>query len=238
MIPIRDTIRSSISPVVNWLLIAANALVFIYELSLPPDSLNQFIYSFGIVPANLDLSQPLMLAANPTPLISFITHMFMHGGWIHFLSNMWILFIFGDNVEGRMGHTRYLVFYLLSGLAAGVAQTLVAPNSTVPSIGASGAIAGIMGAYLVLFPGARVVTLVPVIFFFWTFELPAIFFLGFWFISQLFSGIMSLPSAGLTGGVAWWAHIGGFVFGILLHRLFLKPRRSDYPYAYTDRTGY
>ncbi len=238
MIPIRDTIRSSISPVVNWILIAANALAFAFELSLSPQALDQFISNFGIVPASLNLSQPWMLISNPLPLITFFTHMFLHGGWVHILSNMWILFIFGDNVEGRMGHFRYLVFYLLSGLAAGLTQTLIAPESSIPSIGASGAIAGVLGAYLILFPHARVVTLVPIIFFFWTMELPAIFYLGFWFISQLFSGIMSLPTAGLMGGVAWWAHIGGFVFGILAHRLFIKRRRSEYSYNFPDRPAF
>lgn len=226
MIPIRDTIRSSIPPVVNWVIIAANAAVFLFELTLSPGYLDQFVNNFGIIPARLNLTNPLSLLSNPLPLYTFFTHMFLHGGWLHFLSNMWILFIFGDNVEGRMGHLRYLVFYILAGLAAGLTQTLIAPSSTIPSIGASGAIAGILGAYLVLFPSARVVTLVPIIFFFWSFELPAIFYLGFWFVSQLFSGIMSLPHAGLMGGVAWWAHIGGFVFGVLFHRLFIKRKRN------------
>ena len=141
---------------------------------------------------------------------------------MHFLSNMWILFIFGDNVEARMGHGRYLVFYLLGGIIAGVTQAVISPSSNIPAIGASGAIAGVLGAYLVLFPHSRVVTLVPIFFFFWFIDIPAIFYLGFWFISQIFSGLMSLPTAGLVGGVAWWAHIGGFVYGVFLHHFFIR----------------
>lgn len=227
MIPIRDTIRSKTFPLFNWLLIGANTLVFLYELSLSPQSLEQFITSFGIIPEQLSLNHPLALLAAPLPIITLITHMFLHGGWVHFLSNMWILFIFGDNVEARMGHARYLVFYILGGIIAGLTQALIAPNSSIPSIGASGAIAAVLGAYLVLFPHARVVTLVPIFFFFWFIDIPAIFYLGFWFISQLFSGIMSLPTAGAVGGVAWWAHIGGFVYGIFIHRLFVKASSKE-----------
>ncbi len=227
MIPIRDTIRSKTFPLFNWLLIGANTLVFLYELSLSPQSLEQFITSFGIIPEQLSLNHPLALLAAPLPIITLVTHMFLHGGWVHFLSNMWILFIFGDNVEARMGHARYLVFYILGGIIAGLTQAFIAPNSSIPSIGASGAIAAVLGAYLVLFPHARVVTLVPIFFFFWFIDIPAIFYLGFWFISQLFSGIMSLPTAGAVGGVAWWAHIGGFVYGIFIHRLFVKASSKE-----------
>ncbi|HSQ27719.1 MAG TPA: rhomboid family intramembrane serine protease [Anaerolineales bacterium] len=222
MIPIRDTITSKTFPLFNWLLIVANTLVFLFEISLSPQTLEQFINSFGVIPQQLSLLRPWALVDNPTPLVTLLTHMFLHGGWVHFLSNMWILFIFGDNVEARMGHGRYLVFYLLGGIIAGITQAVIAPASNIPAIGASGAIAGVLGAYLVLFPHSRVVTLVPIFFFFWFIDIPAIFYLGFWFISQIFSGLMSLPTAGLVGGVAWWAHIGGFAYGIFLHRLFVK----------------
>ena len=222
MIPIRDTITSKTFPLFNWLLIAANTLVFLFEISLSPQTLEQFINSFGVIPQQLSLLRPWALLNNPTPLVTLVTHMFLHGGWVHFLSNMWILFIFGDNVEARMGHGRYLIFYLLGGVIAGITQAVIAPSSNIPAIGASGAIAGVLGAYLVLFPHSRVVTLVPIFFFFWFIDIPAIFYLGFWFISQLFSGLMSLPTAGLVGGVAWWAHIGGFVYGVFLHRFFVK----------------
>lgn len=228
MIPIRDTIRSKTFPLFNWLLIGANALVFLFELSLSPQALEQFISFFGIVPQQLNITRPLALIENPLPAATLITHMFLHGGWLHFLSNMWILFIFGDNVEARLGHFRYLTFYILGGVVAGLTQVLIAPDSSIPSIGASGAIAAVLGAYLVLFPHARVVSLVPIFFFFWFVDIPAIFYLGFWFISQLFSGLMSLPTAGAVGGVAWWAHIGGFIYGVFIHRIFLKPSSSDY----------
>ena len=227
MIPIRDTIRSKTFPIINWLIIGANALVFLFELSLSPQSLEQFISAFGIIPEQLNILQPWVMVANPLPLVTLLTHMFLHGGWVHFLSNMWILYIFGDNVEARLGHFRYLFFYILGGVIAGLTQVLIAPNSSIPSIGASGAIAAVLGAYLVLFPHARVVSLVPIFFFFWFVDIPAIFYLGFWFISQLFSGIMSLPTAGAVGGVAWWAHIGGFIYGVFIHKLFVKRTPSD-----------
>lgn len=229
MIPIRDTITSKSFPLFNWLLIAANTLVFLFEISLSPQTLEQLINSFGVIPQQLNLLRPWVLLDNPTPLVTLLTHMFLHGGWVHFLSNMWILFIFGDNVEARMGHGRYLFFYLLGGIIAGVTQAVISPSSNIPAIGASGAIAGVLGAYLVLFPHSRVVTLVPIFFFFWFVDIPAIFFLGFWFISQIFSGLMSLPTAGLVGGVAWWAHIGGFVYGVFLHRFFIRrPPKVNY----------
>ena len=227
MIPIRDTIRSKTFPIINWLIIGANALVFLFELSLSPQSLEQFISAFGIIPEQLNILQPWVMVANPLPLVTLLTHMFLHGGWVHFLSNMWILYIFGDNVEARLGHFRYIIFYILGGVIAGLTQVLIAPNSSIPSIGASGAIAAVLGAYLVLFPHARVVSLVPIFFFFWFVDIPAIFYLGFWFISQLFSGIMSLPTAGAVGGVAWWAHIGGFIYGVFIHKLFVKRTPSD-----------
>ncbi len=219
MIPLRDTIRSYRFPVINLLLIGANALIFLFEISLSPVMLERFIANFGLVPARLHITEPALLLAQPLALLPMLTHMFLHGGWVHFLSNMWILFIFGDNVEDRMGSGRYLVFYLLSGFASGILQAAVDPSSSVPAIGASGAIAGVLGAYFVLFPGARVVTLIPIFLFPWFVEIPAIFYLGFWFVSQLFSGIAVLGQASM-GGVAWWAHIGGFVFGALLNRIF------------------
>lgn len=236
MIPIRDTIRSKTFPIINWLIIGANALVFLFELSLSPQSLVQFISIFGIIPEQLNILRPWVMIANPLPLVTLITHMFLHGGWVHFLSNMWILYIFGDNVEAKLGHFRYAIFYILGGMAAGLTQVLIAPDSSVPSIGASGAIAAVLGAYLVLFPHARVITLIPIFIFFWFVDIPAIFYLGFWFISQLFSGILSLPTAGAVGGVAWWAHIGGFIYGVFLHKLFVKRTPSDtYYQAYRHR---
>jgi membrane associated rhomboid family serine protease len=162
--------------------------------------------------------------------------MFLHGGWFHIISNMWILFIFGDNVEDRMGSGRYLLFYLISGLAAAFVQVLTNPASQIPAIGASGAIAGVLGAYFLLYPRSRVITLIPIFFIPWIVEIPAIFYLGFWFVSQLFSGVaaLRLPQEVAMGGVAWWAHIGGFVFGIVFYRLFTPRRHRVYTHRYPD----
>jgi membrane associated rhomboid family serine protease len=235
MLPLRDTIRSSKIPVVTWVLIGVNTLVFLYEISLSSNSLNQLIMTYGLVPAHLDLPHPAGLLIHPQPLISFLTHMFLHGGWFHLISNMWILFIFGDNVEDRMGRGRYLLFYLISGFVAGLAQVLIDPTSSAPAVGASGAIAGVLGAYFIMFPAARVLTLIPIFFFPWFVEIPAIFYLGFWFLSQLFSGISSLNLVNqAVGGVAWWAHIGGFIFGILFYRFFISYARPIYTNRFPD----
>jgi membrane associated rhomboid family serine protease len=162
--------------------------------------------------------------------------MFLHGGWFHLLSNMWILYIFGDNVEDRMGSLRYLVFYLLGGLAAASLQILVDPTSKLPSIGASGAIAAVLGAYFLLYPRARVFTLIPIIFIPWFVEIPAVVYLGIWFVSQLFSGLASLglPETASMGGVAWFAHIGGFAFGLLFCKLFTPARHPAFTRRYPD----
>ncbi len=214
-------------PVVTWGLIAFNCLVFFYQLALPEGGLPRFFHLYGMVPARFSSPGWAADAGYPQSLaLPFFTSMFLHGGFFHLLTNMWTLWIFGDNVEDRMGRFRYLAFYLLCGLAAGLVHWLTNLASTVPTIGASGAIAGVLGAYLVLFPRSRVVTLVPL--FFWPlfFEIPALFYLGFWFISQLLSGTSALASgAAGAGGVAWWAHSGGFLAGFALHRLFLERRK-------------
>ncbi len=220
MIPLYDTARTRTFPLATWLLVGANAAAFAYELSLGPARLEGFIRHWGLVPVQL-LGQP------QAEWVTVLTSMFLHGGWWHVISNMWILLIFGDNVEERMGGGRYLVFYLLSGVAAGLLQSFVLRSSSEPMIGASGAIAGILGAYLLLFPHARVASLVPILFIFTVIQVPATLFLLFWFVSQLFSGWLTLGGAG-GSGVAWWAHIGGFVFGLLT--VFLFARRRIYHY--------
>jgi membrane associated rhomboid family serine protease len=235
MIPLRDTIRSSKFPLVTWILIGLNTLIFLYEISLPPSALDRLVMTYGLVPANLNLFQPASLLHDSQSLLSLFTHTFLHGGWFHLISNMWILFIFGDNVEDRMGRGRYILFYLSGGLIAGLTQVLIDPSSPTPAVGASGAIAGILGAYFIIFPRARVLTLIPIFFFPWFVEIPAIFYLGFWFLSQLFSGISSLNLIDHTiGGVAWWAHIGGFLFGILFYRFFISRIRQIYPRRFPD----
>ena len=228
MIPIRDTIRSYNFPVINWSIIIVNSLVFLYQLTLSPAALQSFIRTFGMVPSHINL-------ANPASFATLFTNLFLHGGWFHIISNMWVLYIFGDNVEDRMGSGRYLVFYLLSGLAANLLQLFFSPGSNVPTIGASGAIAGILGGYFLLFPRARVITLILLFIFPWFVEIPAVIFLGFWFVTQLFSGLSSLgTAAGMEmGGIAWWAHVGGFVFGLLLVRIFSRRPRA-YQRWYSD----
>ena len=216
MIPLYDTLRSRRFPLVNWMLIILNGMVFYYELKLGEEGLFRFIHTWGLV--------PFQLASTPAETwLTLITSMFLHGGWFHILSNMWMLLIFGDNVESRMGSGGYLIFYLLCGIAAALTQTYLSMASTTPVIGASGAIAGILGAYLILFPRSRIASLVPILFIFTIIEIPAVLFLGFWFVSQLFSGWQSLQGADMSS-VAWWAHIGGFVFGMLAVHLFARRR--------------
>ncbi len=221
MLPLRDTLRARDLPLMNWLLILANVLVFLFEASLSTRQFNAVSRAYGLVPARL------LAAPGPGQVLTIFSSMFLHGGWLHVISNMWVLYIFGDNVEDRLGHTRYLLFYLLAGLAAALAHVLVNPGSTVPTVGASGAISGIMGAYLLLFPRARVLTLLPGIVVPWFVELPALVFVGFWFVLQLFSGLFALGATGsvdIYGGVAWWAHVGGFLAGVLLVKLFERRR--------------
>jgi len=216
MIPIRDTIRTETYPIVNSLIIAVNVLFFFVELS-QGQRLNEFIYIYGLVPARYAIPQISAYFTSGQQVISFVTFMFLHGGFLHLLGNMWSLYIFGDNVEDRLGHLRYLVFYLLCGLASGVSHLVINWHSKVPTIGASGAIAGVMGAYFILYPRAKVLTLVPIFFFFQFFELPAFVFLGIWFLFQFLSAAGTSAQA---GGIAWWAHIGGFVFGVIFLKLF------------------
>jgi len=229
MLPLRDTIRSRSFPLVNTGIILANILVLLFEVSLGTE-IGRFTRIFGVVPARF------LAHTNLVQIITLFTSMFLHGGWAHIISNMMALYIFGDNVEDRMGHLRYLVFYLLCGLIAGLVHIYFNPLSRVPTVGASGAISGVLGAYLVLFPTSRVITLVP--FLFWPIfvEIPAVFYLGMWFISQLLNGTFALATAGVIqayGGVAWWAHVGGFLAGLLLVRLFARRQvRRWYPDEY------
>jgi membrane associated rhomboid family serine protease len=225
MFPIRDTVVTRHVPFVTWLLIGVNVVVFLVELSLPQRQVAELFYLFGVVPARY--TQPEWAAAIgfPASFWPFLTTMFLHGGWLHVIGNMWMLWIFGDNVEDRMGPLRFLSFYLLCGVAAAAVHTVTNSGARVPAVGASGAIAGVMAAYLVLYPRARIVAVFPV--FFWPlfFELPAFFYLGFWFLIQFFSGTLALVSPAQATGIAFWAHIGGFLTGLAIFSLFLRPRR-------------
>jgi membrane associated rhomboid family serine protease len=215
VIPLRDVIPSRTTPYVTIALIALNALVFFYQFSLGP-AVEEFILYFGLIPAAFSW-------------VAVFTSMFLHGGLLHFGGNMLYLWIFGDNVEDRMGHGRFLVFYLLCGVAAALAQTIAVPDSVVPMVGASGAIAGVMGAYFVLYPRSRIVTLVPIFLFIQIIEVPAIFFLGFWFLLQLVSGVGSMAKATggePAGGIAFWAHAAGFLAGLSGVLVFRRPERQ------------
>lgn len=218
MIPLRDNIRNRSWPIMNVLFILMNIAVFILELRVPPPSMEGFILQWALIPREL-LSNPW------TEWRTLFTAMFLHGGWSHIIGNIMYLWIFGDNVEDKMGHLRYAVFYLVSGLGAAAAQILLDPASEIPMIGASGAIAGVLGAYFILFPRARVQTLIPLGFFSRIVEVPAFFFLGFWFLVQAlqsYGSLLARSMHGNSGGVAWWAHAGGFVSGLILVWVFRK----------------
>jgi len=234
MIPIRDAIRSKTFPIVNLLIIVLNILSFLWQLSLGPQLKEAFLL-YGIVPIRYSdpgLSEQFSAFQQWLP---FLTSMFLHGGFLHILGNMWFLYIFGDNIEDRLGHIRYFIFYLLCGIAAGVIHLYTNWDSRIPTIGASGAISGIMGAYLLLYPRAKILTLIPIFFFIQFVEIPAFIFLGYWLLIQLFS-------AGLTprnvGGIAFWAHIGGFIAGLIFVKMFdMIPRMGvgQELRHYTDR---
>ncbi|MCX8116749.1 MAG: rhomboid family intramembrane serine protease [Desulfobacterota bacterium] len=216
MIPIRDAIRSKTFPVVNVLIISANILAFFWQLSLGP-RLREMLLLYGIVPVRY--SDPELAAQFSTfeQILPFFSSMFLHGGLMHILGNMWFLYIFGDNIEDRLGHVRYLVFYLVCGLAAGVVHLVTNWDSELPTIGASGAISGIMGAYMLLYPASRIMTLIPIFLFIQFVEIPAFLFLGYWLIIQLVSASLTPKN---VGGIAFWAHIGGFVAGLLFIKIF------------------
>jgi membrane associated rhomboid family serine protease len=226
MIPLRDNIPSSTFPAATLSIIVINVLVFLYELSLG-SHLEDLFGSFAVIPAVYTDPQVGHFYTASQKIFAFFSSMFLHGGWLHLLGNMWVLWIFGDNVEDRLGRTRYVMLYLAGGIAAALLHIFTNANSPVPTVGASGAIAAIMGAYFRFYPFARVETLVPPFFFGPTFVLPAVLFLGVWFLLQFFNGAMSLGARGHgVNGVAWWAHVGGFAFGFVI---CLFARRQPVP---------
>src|SRR5437016_8723974 len=227
MIPIRDDQPRFSTPFVNYFIVALNALAFFYELSIQTQghrALDRFVYQFGVVPTHVELALAhLNLAGVFLPIL---TSMFLHGSWLHIIGNLWVRWIFGDNIEDHLGHFSYLIFYLVSGFAAAFTHILLNMGSPLPSVGASGAIAGVMGAYFVLYPRARVLTLVPLIVFFPFWWIPAWVILGYWFVINFLSGAATAVSTAgqTTGGVAFWAHVGGFVAGIVMIKIF--PQRQ------------
>lgn len=226
MIPLRDSIPRVHVPYATWGIIVLNTLAFGYTLTLTPHAREVLFHLLGVVP--LRFTEPEMAAAAGYPangVYTYLTYMFLHGGWMHFIVNMWTLWIFADNIEDVMGPWRFFLFYICSGLAALSIHYLFNMHSAVPVVGASGAIAGVMGAYFLLYPHAKVITLLPIFFLPLILELPAVLFLGIWFMTQFFSGVSGLVSAQEAGGIAWWAHAGGFVAGMLLLPLFRRRGR-------------
>lgn len=228
MLPLRDNIPSRHRPVMLWLILAANVIMFLGSLGLPPGLEERVFHFYGVVPARFVHPDWATWHGYPPGWFpAVVSHMFLHSGWLHLAFNMWTLWIFGDNVEDVMGPLRFGVFYLLCGLGALFVHVITNADSIIPVVGASGAIAGVMGAYFFLYPHAKIVTFLPILIIPFIVEIPALFYLGAWFLTQIFSGMLS-PSGG--GGVAWWAHIGGFVAGMLLLRFFRDESRCYYCY--------
>lgn len=243
MVPLRDENPIKITPYVTYGLIAANILVFIYELTLPPLALNGFFQLFALVPRELTASFEGIPVNQPVPeLLTLVTSQFLHAGFMHVGFNMLFLWIFGNNIEEELGHVKYLIFYLACGVLAALSQWFFSAYSSVPSLGASGAIAGVMGAYILKFPNTRVITLIPLGFYITTVRIPAVFFLGFWFLQQAFNGITALEApanVGMeSGGVAYWAHAGGFIFGAILGPLLGLFSPDSKPPSYPTPESY
>ncbi|HSR66303.1 MAG TPA: rhomboid family intramembrane serine protease [Acidobacteriota bacterium] len=235
MIPFRDSVPARRYPVVTIAIIVVNVLVFIYQLTMgSPRQMQAFVYTFGMIPARLTAGEMFAQYDLPSFGLTMVTSMFLHGGLAHLFGNMLYMWVFADNVEDRMGAWRFAFFYLICGVGAGLVHILFNPGSTVPTIGASGAVSGVLGAYLLLYPKARVLVLVPLLLIWPVIELPAMLVLGIWFLLQLLSGTSSL-GAEQVGGVAWWAHVGGFLIGFLLVHFFDQRdnhKHEDYWYAH------
>lgn len=220
MLPIRDNVPRRNKPIITGIIIAINIIIYLWQATMDPFQLRVFLYEFGMIPR-------LFIESTLISSYTILTSIFLHGGLGHLIGNMWILALFGDNVEDRMGHFSFLGFYIISGIVANFIHLLFNSGSTAPTIGASGAIAGIMAAYVFLFPLARVVSVIPIFFFPYIVSIPALFFIGIWFFTQIYYGTIGL-ALGNAGGVAWWAHIGGFIFGAIFYRFFLRKKLRYY----------
>ena len=225
MIPLKDMTPRRSFPLMTLLLIAANIAVFIHQISLPPRAADAFIMTYGLIPAKISMALAGRHYTLAQALVPLLTCMFLHGGWLHIIGNMWFLWIFGANVEDRLGALPFLLFYLVCGIGSGVTQAAFSWGSKIPSLGASGAISGVLGAYIIFFPGSRILTLIPLFIIFFTARIPAVIFIGLWFLVQFLSGLGSMGAVN-SGGVAWWAHVGGFLMGMIL-ALGLKRRPAD-----------
>jgi rhomboid family protein len=215
MIPLKDMTPRRSFPVVTLLLIIANVVVFLYQISLPQAAADTFVKTYALTPSHIKLALEGHRYTPFEAFLSLFTCMFLHGGFLHIIGNMWFLWIFGDNVEDQLGPFGYLLFYITCGLGSGITQVAFSWGSKVPSLGASGAISGVLGAYIVFFPRSRILTLVPLLIIFFTVRIPAVIFIGLWFVMNFLSGVSSLGSLN-AGGVAWWAHVGGFLLGVLI----------------------
>jgi membrane associated rhomboid family serine protease len=233
MFPVHNSVPMRYPPVVTWLLIGLNSLVFLYQVSLPPEKLEQFILMFALIPARDFAPLATPAALSPEIYVPFVSNMFLHASWLHLILNMWTLWLFGAAVEDRLGRAKFLVFYLLCGVVASVTHSVFNADSAVPAMGASGAIAGVIGCYIRLFPMAKVVVLVPILFFPIFFEMYAAVFAAIWFFAQFLQGAADFftPTAGAN--VAWWAHVGGFLAGVVLSPLLAQPPRKYRPH-YAD----
>ena len=223
MIPLRDTIPSRHWPVITWFIIISNLCVFVYQQSLDPQAIRFLNSEYGLIPLRIFRNG----ISGFQELIPFLSHLFLHAGWMHLIGNMWALWLFGDNVEDLMGSFRFLLFYICMGMVAGLVHIFSEPTLPIPTIGASGAIAGVMGAYFVLFPSSKIVTIVPLFFIPFFIEIPALIYLAFWLVSQVYS-ILTSRQLGIVSNKAWSAHIGGFMAGIFLHRFFFPVKRRKY----------
>lgn len=225
MIPLKDTIPSRHWPIMTLLIIIANVYIFIFQQQLEPESYRSLNYSFGLVPFRF-----FQNGINSfQDFIPFVTHLFLHAGWMHLIGNMWALWLFGDNVEDRMGSFRFLVFYISMGIIAGLVNIYFEPRLSIPTIGASGAIAGVMGAYFIMYPSSKIVTFIPLFFIPLFIEVPAIIYLGFWLFSQIYSFLVNRQLETVSN-IAWAAHIGGFIAGVLFHKFFFRSNREKYQF--------
>ncbi len=236
MIPFKDNVPRQGPPIMVLAIIALNVLVFLFQLTLDHYGQAKLMHYFGVAPLRVFHPEAARQMGYPAmSVIPYFTYMFLHGGWLHIILNMWMLWIFGDNIEDVTGHLGFLGFYLVCGLAALGLHLLSAPSSGAPIVGASGAIGGVMGAYMLLYPHGKVLTFIPLFFIPLIVRLPAVIFLGVWFASQFFSGVLSQAGGGAGGGVAWWAHIGGFAAGLALIKIFQRRRHCRYCYNHRSR---
>lgn len=237
MFPIQNGVPHRSAPFVTWSLIAINVAVFLYQVSLSPAALDRFLVEYALIPGRYFVPLPFLPEPTLQDYLPFLTNMFLHGGWLHLILNMWTLFLFGPTVEDRMGRSRYLLFYLICGIAASTAHAYFNAASFVPALGASGAISGVIGAFVRLFPFANLIVVIPILFFPFFFEVPALLFAGLWFLMQIVPGMIELLRPSVGGGIAWWAHIGGFVAGVLLTPLLTRSIRTYRKY-YLDEGIY